>query len=373
MSGRPRTIFAAAMAALLLLLIAVAISAPAQGDTAGTLDPLAVAVAHRAGCQAWLTAHPGSTSSRAARMRTCVADDTEIINALTAAQPSPTPSATASASPQPSPTGTASPSPTPVPTTPSPSPTPSGGWPTPSTTGVPAGTVLTDDPRCTLSTPGELIVAHHFTCRLNITTYVSIVNSQLDAGIDDWSGNGSFTLTDSTIGSPLACDGNFGLGATAFTAARVKIWGFSDGIRLSGLNTTPISVTDSYVLTCDVPGAHGDGAQELENSAPVTLRHNTIDLRPVCPALTNCDWTAAVFWPEGGPLTLADNVLAGGGWTVQIGAGPVTATGNRFVDGSWEYGPVSAPCSAVTWSGNVAVNLDAAGQPGPALRTVACG
>jgi hypothetical protein len=265
--------------------------------------------------------------------------------------------------------------PTPPPTTPPPTtspPSPPGAYPNATNRGVPAGTTLTNDSRCTLATAGEVIVGKHFGCRLSVSaSNVVIRNSQLDRGINNWTSGGghSFVLEDSTVGT-TACVGDFGVGATDFVARRVKVIGFSDGFRLSGRTTNPIVIDDSYARTCHLSGAHSDGAQgDGSVGTPVTIHHSTIDIRP-----SATDWTAAIFFPTAGALTLADNILAGGGWAIDVwGNGPHVVSGNKIVDGSWEYQPSNSNCGAITWTGNTAVTLDAAGQPATTVRAVACG
>jgi len=235
---------------------------------------------------------------------------------------------------------------------------------------VPAGTVLTNDSRCVLATANEVIVGKHFSCRLSVSaTNVVIRNSQLDRGINNWASSGghSFVLEDSTVGT-ATCVGDFGVGATDFVARRVKVIGFSDGFRLSGRTTNPIVIDDSYARTCHLATAHSDGAQGDGNLAPVTIHHSTIDIRP-----SATQWTAAIFFPTDGALVADDNILAGGGYELQIdGPGPFTLTNNKLVDGSWEYAPSHVLCGSTTWANNTAVTLDAAGQP-IVVGALACG
>jgi len=267
-------------------------------------------------------------------------------------------------------TQTVTPSPTPPPTTTP--PPPPGAYPNATNRGVPAGTVLANDTRCVLATAGEVIVGKHFSCRLSVSaTNVVIRNSQLDRGINNWTSGGghSFVLEDSTVGT-AACVGDFGVGATDFVARRVKVTGFTDGLRVSGRTSTPILIEDSYVLTCRSATAHTDGVQADNTLASATIRHNTIDIRP-----SATTWTAAIFWPAAPPLIADDNILAGGGYEFQIapGPGPFTLINNKLVNDSWQYGPSNVPCGSTTWANNTAVTLDAAGQPASTVRAVACG
>jgi hypothetical protein len=388
-SNRARSGLLAAVGAIAPLAVAVTLmgTTATSSSAATTTDVLAAARTELALCQAkyTLAVQQGNTAMRN-RAGACISDDTALIKSLTST-PSPTPSTSPSPTPTVTTTATTSPSPSSSPspsTSPSTSPTsPSAGtYPNATNRGLPAGTALTNDSRCVIGLDPntgqpEHVTGRHFTCRLSMSVDgVVITNSQLDQGIDNWSANRSYTISDSTLGVTSTCYDGFGLGATAFTATRVKVIGFSDGVRLSGLDGRRLSVTDSYVAPCHLSGAHSDGAQGDGNVAPVTLSHNTIDLRSICPvpSLNNCDWTASVFFPTVGALTVTDNVLAGGGWVLQIdGTGPDVITNNKLVDGSWEYGPTRVTCSIVTqWTGNVAVTLDANGQPSAPLWTVPC-
>ena len=49
----------------------------------------------------------------------------------------------------------------------------------------------------------------------------------------------------------------------------------------------------------------------------------------------------------------------GGGYTIRVHSGSGHAvSGNRVVDGTWVYGPVSSSCAAIEWSDNRIVEID---------------
>jgi hypothetical protein len=225
-------------------------------------------------------------------------------------------------------------------------------YPTPSCTGVPAGTTFTNTVNgdYTVTTPGQVIDRWHITGSLLIlASNVTVKNSQIDRHVDN-QGNGEtyyfFTITDSTVGPPGACtniqgrscnDANQaattncepypGVGQANFTATRVYVRGHDDGFRNGTAGN--VTVQDSYFYACYVnatiappDGSHSDGVQAvcggLQPCSGFTILHNTIDLSGV---------------PATFPLNLVDSVLKG-----------VTANDNLLVGGD-DY------IIAATWRG----------------------
>ena len=373
-------------------------AAPAPVTTQADLARLTLA-----SCQ---LAAANSTGTEHTRWTNCVHDQTHLLALLAASSTPPAtttapPSSTAPATTTTAPT-TLPPTTTPVPTTTAPSPTatptptptatpPAAAYPTVSNRGLPPGVTTSPNGTCTLSTDNAVYDAQHWTCRVQVAARgVVIKRSQLDGGIDDWANyshgattfaGGSFTLTDSNVGVlGGSCNGNFGVGASAFTASRNRIVSFGDGFRTSGRDATPISIADNFVSTCYVSGGHADGLQDLDNVAPVTVSHNTLDISQSATVPSNPTgggpWTAAFNETGGGSLTLLDNVLRGGGWVIDIWPGSgdiIKVTSNKVVDHSWEYVPVHSDCANIgTWSANTLVTLDGAGQPAPGVA-LACG
>lgn len=357
MGRRARTAVASGAA----LVLGASLATVAMADTSSTPQDL------RALC-AQATTHPSPSTAQWAQ------DCLSVLDFTPSSSPSPE-------SPSPS-----TQSPWPSPTVASPVPTPASGFPTAATTGVPAGTVLTTDSRCTVSDSNTVISNRRFTCRVKFTGVNTVFrNSVFDFGIDNWSSTGGhrYTVEDSTIGPAAGClaarstgmgGADFAMGGTNFTAHGVHVRGIADAFRVSGQTSTEsarIVIEDSYYLGCHLTGAHSDGVQADGNSSPWTLRHTTLDIRPA-----RSDWTAAVFngsSGSNGPATITDNLLAGGGWVMQLPAGAAVVTGNRVVDGSWDYGPGGAACSAVkTWSDNSVVKIDSAYRVTGTVRTVGC-
>jgi len=262
-----------------------------------------------------------------------------------------------------------------------PPPPPQGGgtncplpaYPTAACTGVPSGTALTThDGDLVVSTAGQVIDGRRVTGSVDIRAHdVVIRNSEIRGRIiNDFGGNRyRFTIEDSTVGPASGCSswGNGAVGVSDYTARRVRIAGFPDGFRVAGSN---ILIEHSFVTLCSAnPADHSDGIQAYgaANGTNIVIRHNTIDQR----AVTNGAATSPIFIPNDGErqgnqnlsVNVTDNLLAGGGYTLRIfGDLPFSAptvTGNKIVDGSWEYGPVDLACERIgTWSGNATVTYD---------------
>ncbi|AWS40165.1 DUF4082 domain-containing protein [Streptosporangium sp. 'caverna'] len=272
--------------------------------------------------------------------------------------PSPSPTPTRSTGPTFSPRPTFSPGPTL-------SPIPGGGsgcagYPTPACTGVPPGTKLTelklnmDGDSVRITQPGTVLNAVHIPGSLLITAdNVTITNSQIDGQIIGVYDNKrySFTVSDSTIGPTNRCDTAPGILDADFTATRVHIRGHGDGFSVSGDNVT---IQDSYVLLCSNPGDHSDGIQTVGASKNLTFHHNTVDQRKAP------SHTAPVFLVDRTQgVTVTDNLLIGGTYTVQIRTAPgAVARNNAVVADSWNYGPASIDCANTDWSGNSLVTID---------------
>ena len=268
-------------------------------------------------------------------------------------------------------------------TTTTPPTTPPGGggcalprYPTPSCTGVPAGTALrTISGDLTANTNGQVIDGVLITGSVRIAAdNVVIRNSEIRGTV--WnSGNDSFTVEDSTIGPPSGCHGDNAVGFSNYTLRRVHIRNFSDGPRVSGSN---ILIEDSFMLVCSNSGDHSDGVQGYQGGTNVIVRHNTIDQRPAN------DVTAAVFFADSSQsATVKDNLLmSGAGYVLRIhddfspDRGPWVITGNRIVNGAWGFGAsltTGTTCSTTTWSDNTLVTIDASYRVTGTVGTVPCG
>jgi hypothetical protein len=238
---------------------------------------------------------------------------------------------------------------------------------------VPAGTSLTThNGDLVVTTAGQVVDGLRVTGAVDIRAHdVTIRNSEIRGRVgNDFGGTRyRFTIEDSTVAPASGCSswGNGAVGVSDYTARRVRIAGFPDGFRVAGSH---IHIEDSFVTLCSAnPSDHSDGIQAYgaANATDIVLRHNTVDQRPV----TNGAATSPIFVPNDGErqgnqnlsITVVDNVLAGGGYSFRLfGNLPFSAptvTGNKIVDGTWEYGPVDLACDRIgTWSGNATVTYD---------------
>jgi hypothetical protein len=191
---------------------------------------------------------------------------------------------------------------------------------------------------------------------------VVIENSKIEAGTTGWGieiDSGSLTVKDSEItGSAYgAVEGN------NYTLQRVNIHAFhGDGMKL-GNNVT---VTDSFIHDATTSGGqHCDGMQAQNGLSNVVIRHNSID--PHESGSNSAVFIKNDLGPNNtvGPITVDDNLLGGGGYTLYVYKGSsglvqggVTVTNNRFLNDE-KYGPVAVNIPVTTWTGNV---YDASGN-----------
>ncbi len=255
------------------------------------------------------------------------------------ATPTPTPTQT------PKPTQTPTPTPTPTPTQSPTPPTPpqTGGiialgrsFPSPATTGVPAGTTLTPyTGPCTIQTPNVVIDAKIVNCDLRILAKgIVITRSKIGSVYADYNDNvGSFTITDSTV--DMGTDGpGTGIGDAWFTATRVHVTGGSRSINCYAYCT----VKDSYVNDqyADKTGVNHESGIRVNTHS--TLEHNTIGCNaPDIAPDAGCS-AAITGYPDFDPVTgnTVDNnlILAGSGGYCSYGG---STAGKPFSGHDGEY------------------------------------
>jgi hypothetical protein len=263
---------------------------------------------------------------------------------------------------------TAAPSPAPAPAPepapePAPQPKPTKysylgqSWPDESTTGVPAGTALTPyTGPCTITTANTVIDKKEVKCddlrifAKGVVITKSLVHNRVY--VDSNAGEGSFTITDSTVKLPAAAV--TGIGDSDFTATRVEVTGGNRGIACY----RDCTVKDSYVVGGFVDNSgqhHMSGIRVNTNS---TLIHNTIGCN--APNIGDAGCSAAItgypdFDPVSGNQILNNLILAGsGGYCVYGGstAGKPFSGQTRdivFRDNVWQKGSTGRGC----WYGPV--------------------
>jgi hypothetical protein len=174
------------------------------------------------------------------------------------------------------------------------------------------------------------------------------------------------TISYSEIYSPRAGSGRLMVGikdiygdATGTTVNHVNIWHTSTGVQMdAGL------IENSYIHDMGYQsGDHLNGITSNASNGPLVIRHNTI--------FNNFDQTDAIglFEDFGAQANrvIADNLLAGGGYTLYAGANPggaatrnIQVIDNRFARlyaaGSGHFGPLTAFArggARNVWSGNI--------------------
>ena len=273
----------------------------------------------------------------------------------------PSPSAPATTAPP----ATATPVPTTnPPSTQPPSPAPESEFPTPATTGVPAGWVPASTRTTDLKITEPAAVVQDIRLvnadLIIAAPSVTVRRVQIEGGAIHTKPGGTCFSVDldqlsiirtagPTTGSEPAIEPG------GYTARRVEINGLPEGFRVGAKATCgTTTVLDSFALVRapDVCGDwHGDGLQGYDGGALV-VRHSTLVLEE----RSGCGGTAPFFYPRNqgntGPVTVDQLLVKGGGYTFRLGMwGHVT--GLRIVAGS-SYGPIDVRCSVVNpWEAQV--------------------
>jgi hypothetical protein len=251
---------------------------------------------------------------------------------------------------------------------------PASAFPTPATTGVPDNWVptATTTGNLTVSTNGAVIDGRKVTGSIlvraqNVTIRNSRVYGQIYNQVANQGYNG-LLVEDTEIGADSGTNNETtgAIGVAGYTARRVHIHNAPEGFRVGGYNASGqklggVVIEDSYVKLNNSNGCvHSDGIQGYDEPPRTIIRHNTIDL-----AGLPCT-TGAIYVGNDNPglITIENNLLLGGSESLRLQEGEATydhVTGNRFVDGEWDYGPIFVDhCSAVQdWTDNRIVTIDA--------------
>ena len=252
-------------------------------------------------------------------------------------------------------------------------------YPNETTTGVPADVTLAASNSITVSTDGAVIdgqdVSGCITVNANDVT-ISRTRVRMTAcygfpGNAITNNGTNLTVVDTEIDGRKLADCGQAIGNGGYTLERVDIHDCSDGPR-GGDAGKPVTILDSYIHNLfEQPGDHGDGYQcyagrgPSYGSVPTLIRHNRVE------GGTNAAVYAADFCD--GPMTLDDNLLSGGGYTIRLYDQQVTVTNNVVVRGTYTYGPVSTysgpqpsnpdkGMTSVVWTNNrIADNPDGTG------------
>ena len=258
------------------------------------------------------------------------------------------------------------------------------GFPSPSTTGVPAGWTPAQVRTTSLEVtqPGAVVqdvLLQNASLRVDAPN-VTIRRVKLQGG---WisnqpgslcRGNG-LTIEDTTIEPPPGqsatkeSEGVVSYGG--YTARRVKIWRRSEGFRVSSKEAGcgPVRIEDSFVKIVDSGDCalHADGIQGYGGNA-LTVVNTTVDGSDI-----KCG-TAPFFYPRNQGNTRADVnglLVMGAGYSFRDGM-PGSVRGLKIVNGSWIFGPISVRCSALSsWQADI-VDINAGYQPTATVRQLGC-
>lgn len=283
-----------------------------------------------------------------------IADDAE--NVQTSAdvnQPESTPSAAPTPAPDtPSvPSATPSPTPAPAPTDP-PRDEPASTsiaeatWPDESNTGVGDGIAFKPSGTIKVTQDGATIEGYEVTGSIiidadNVTVRNVIIRAGDHYPIDVERGRVGALIEDVEI------DGRgrtrVAICCSNYTVRRANIHNVIDGPRV-GDNTT---VEDSYIHDLVArTGTHNDGIQST-GGTNIVIRRNHIDNK-------NSQTSAILIAPNAksvSEVTVEDNLLRGGGYTLYFFDRSGVVRGNRF-DDSHRYGAVHGDTYAGTWTDN---------------------
>jgi hypothetical protein len=236
-------------------------------------------------------------------------------------------------------------------------------FPSPETTGVPAGwrpsrTRSTD---LTVTSPGTVVQDVRFTDGAKIFVEaddVTIRRVEMQGGYVTNQSNGECsgknTLVEDTTFEQIP--GRFQpsdfpvIGEGNYTARRIEVDGRGEGPRLSSCG--PVTLEDSFIKIKGGPSSdacgegHSDGVQAV-GGVGATARNNTI-------VFTNDCGTSPWFVVHPGPppnnsgrYTVDRLLVSGGGYAFRQQL-PASVTGLRIVDDSWVYGPLAEmDCSVI--------------------------
>ncbi len=268
------------------------------------------------------------------------------------------------------------------------------GYPDATNTGVPAGTTLKSVPGTITSGPGwhydsrgwiavdgdgAVLDGISTTASIDVTANnVTIRNSKITVRGEGWGIAARHTSNLVVKNNDISGPDNSGPGrlmvglkdiygdSVGMQVLANDIWNTSTGVQIeSGL------IRDNYIHDLGyTSGDHVNGITSNGGSRQLTIRHNTV--------FNPHDQTDAIsLFQDFGPQanrTIADNLLAGGGYTIYAGANPgkesgatnIAVTDNRvariYFDRGGSYGPATAYYTGGgnVWSGNI---WDDSGKP----------
>ena len=260
---------------------------------------------------------------------------------------------------QPAPTtSTTQPAPTTTTTQPAPPPPSGSSFPGPTNTGVPAGTVLRASGSITTSADGQVIDAMDVQGSIrvehnNVTIKRTRIRQSGGQAITMNPSRTNLVIEDCELDGTGNTDGASAVGDSNFTIRRCNVHHFGEGPRTNGNNLVEDNWFHDF-LNFVAQGAHQDVVQ-ITGGSNIVLRHNTMDI-----AVDGANAAVMMGTYPGSDITVENNLLAGGGYTVYGGSSNgytnVKIINNRFSTRYYPragyHGPLVYTAGAMV-SGNV--------------------
>jgi len=274
--------------------------------------------------------------------------------------------------PEPAPAPTTAPAPVPAP---EPVPAPAtNGWPSASTTGVPAGVTLKPSGSLTITTPGAVvegldIKGDVYIRAANVTLKNSKVTGRVDTGDSAGKYPGTLIQRVEVVGPyNSAADGGFpAVGYTDLTCDGCNIRGWGKGAGL----VANVTIKNSWIHDLVVHGDPANGGSHNEaiislGGTNFTITGNRLDSG----SAPNFSASLALYsqMETIRNVTVSDNLFNGGGYCLYAGStNGNTATNAKFTNNTFgtsvfpkcgSYGPVTSYTSGNgnEWSGNKMAN-----------------
>lgn len=236
---------------------------------------------------------------------------------------------------------------------------PTGGWPTASNTGVPAGRTLRPTGGITVTQPGTVVAGVDAPWieveAANVTIRNSRIHSNAASLIYNRTSSPGLVVED----SELIGDDGTGISSDNFTARRIEITGVENGCDIDGGGN--VTIVDSYIHDLHTSdGAHTDGCQIGEGAHDVLFRHNYISPQDSgSPASTSAIIMYTGDGAQNTRVRIENNLLDGSHAAVALYAPRHPASGiyinnNRFRRGVFGYtDSVRVPTHVTEFNGNV--------------------
>lgn len=233
---------------------------------------------------------------------------------------------------------------------------PISGFPDATSTGVPAGVILTPSGGLVINTPGVVIEGLDIRGMVTINAdNVTLKNCKITSGgwavVNITSGSTGVVIENCEING-LNAEGVRGISGQG-TFLRNNIHNTEDGIYVTGSNTL---IQDNYIhdLQSDWSGPHYDGIAIDGGVSNIVIRHNTV--------INSHDQTSALmidnYFGSVSNVIVDNNWLEGGGYTVYSDGNfkggtisGVSFTDNYLVKGSYGYSLIRN--NSPVWEGNI--------------------